>query len=87
MHQRRRHLGSAASGALQIIPHVLPLVVRQIFIPSAGRGIVVGAGVHDGVGNVVVGKVRVIGIAVEGELQDPRPRQVELVAERGTRPA
>ena len=39
-----------------------------------------GAGVHHRVGDVVVGKMRVIRVAVEGKLQDPRPGQVELVA-------
>src|SRR5271157_2241244 len=40
-----------------------------------------GAGINDCVGDVVVGEVRVIGVAVEGKLQNPCPGHVELVAE------
>ena len=39
------------------------------------------AGVHDHVRDVVVREVRVIGMAVEGELEDLRPGQAELVAQ------
>ena len=70
------------SRRLKITPQVLPLVRRQLFIPSPARGVIVGAGINDCVRDVVVGKVRVIGVAVEGKLQDPCPGHVELVAKR-----
>ena len=57
-------------------------VIRQFIKPAAGRGIVMGAGVHHRIGIVVAREIWVIGMAVEGELENARSRQVELVAER-----
>src|SRR5262249_16492540 len=55
---------------------------RQFLEPAAGRGVVVGTGVHHGVENVVVRQMRVIRTAIEGELEDACPGYVELVSER-----
>jgi hypothetical protein len=57
-------------------------VIRQILEPAAGGWIVMGAGVDHRVGDVVARQMRVVGVAVEGELQNSHAGQVELVAER-----
>ena len=44
-----------------------------------------GAGVGDRVGHKVVRQIWIVGMAVEGELQNPRARQLKLIAQRVTR--
>ena len=55
---------------------------RQFFEPATSRGIVVGAGVHDSIGRIVVRQVGVIQFAVECELEHAHSRQSELVTQR-----
>ena len=55
-HQRGCRLAPVARWSLQVTPHVLPLGFRQFLEPAASRVIVVGAGVHHRVGDVVVGR-------------------------------
>src|SRR5258705_6502281 len=40
------------------------------------------AGVHHRVGYKVVWKIWIVGVTVEGELQDPRPRHLKLITQR-----
>src|SRR4029450_7446941 len=52
-------------------------------VPPARGRIVVRPRVDDRVGDVVVGQIRIVGMAVEGELQHPRSGNPERAAERG----
>jgi len=81
--QCRRCVGATAFRPFQIPPEKVPLGGGQFFVPLARRGIVVGAGVYDRIGDVVVRQMRVIRMSVEAELQHPCPRQTELVAQCG----
>src|SRR2546425_3163585 len=59
-YQIPRDLAAFTFRRLQISPQVLPLVQRQLFIPSAARRIIMGAGIYDRVGDIVLREVRVI---------------------------
>src|SRR4029077_1361523 len=77
----RRSFTIAALELLYVLPHILSLVIRQFFKPAETCRIVVCAGVNHCIGDVVVREIGVIRMTVEGELQDPSPRQLKLVAE------
>src|SRR5208282_766636 len=72
-------------GRFSAIPHtgkrVSSLHLRQGIKPFARRGVVMGAGVDDRVMNVVAGKIRIIGVAIECKLKDPGPGDSELIAQ------
>ena len=59
-----------------------PLLLLQAGPPADAGGVVVGAGIDHPVRALVVGwQVGVIRIAIEGELEDLHPRQLEVVAQ------
>ena len=62
-----------ASGALQILPYMVLLVPGQFFKPVASGRIVVSTRVSHTVDDVIIRKERVVRMAVESVLQDPRP--------------
>src|SRR5262245_64058393 len=59
-HQIPRDLAAFTFRRFQVSPQILPLVRRQLFIPSAARGIIMRPRIYDRVRDVVVRKVRVI---------------------------
>src|SRR5882762_3829427 len=70
-----------ARRTLEVTPQILPLVIGQFLIPLSSRGIVMRTGIDDRVRDKVVRKIRVVWMAVEGELQNAGPRHLELVAQ------
>ena len=60
--------------------HDLLLTLGKLLEPLAACGVIVRAGVDDGVIDEVLRKVRIVFIPIEGELQNPRAWNLELVA-------
>jgi hypothetical protein len=68
--------------ALQVTPQIPALVFRQGVVPAARRIVVVRAGINGAVLNVVVRQMRIVRVAVEGELQHTHAGQLELIPQR-----
>ena len=66
---------------LEVTAQILPLVIRKFFVPFSSCGIVVGAGVYNRVGNKVARQIRIVGMAIEGELQNASAGYLKLIAE------
>src|SRR5262249_7737024 len=81
MHESRSGFITLSRRALEIVPQVLPLPVGQFLVPRVSWGIVMRSGIGDRVGHKVVRKIRVVGMAVEGKLENSSTRQLKLVPE------
>src|SRR5262245_39335182 len=64
----------------QIGPEPTSLTIRQFIKPTASCSIVMCTRVHHCIRGVIMREMDVIRAAIEGELQDARSRDVELVA-------
>src|SRR5260370_34765684 len=67
------------SSAAEVPPDRLALLACQIFKPGTRSRIVMCSGVRHGIRHKVFGKIRIIGMAVECELQDPHAREMKLI--------
>src|ERR1700756_1972992 len=82
MHKSWNSFGAPARPAPEVVPKVLPLIIRQLFIPFSCWSIVMGTGIRDGILWDVLRQVGIVQVAVKGKLQNFGPRHLELVTQR-----
>src|SRR5579871_1566240 len=80
-HQGRSGLNILVGNVIAIVVRKhSPLGVGKLFEPLAGGRVIVRARVDYGVSYKIPRKVRIVFMAIEGKLQDPRSWNLELIA-------